>query len=76
MANFAVQANDAAKSLGKTTVDYTKAALIYAQQGLSDDEVAARAAITLKTANVTGQSADAVSEQLTSVWNGYKVNAE
>lgn len=76
MVNFAVQANDAAKSLGKTTVDYTKAALIYAQQGLSDDEVAARAAITLKTANVTGQSADAVSEQLTSVWNGYKVNAE
>ena len=76
MANFAVQANQAAQSLGKTTVDYTKAALIYAQQGLSDDEIAARAAITLKAANVTGQSTDEVSEQLTSVWNGYKVTAE
>jgi hypothetical protein len=76
MAKFSEQANKAAASLGKTTVDYTKAALIYAQQGLSDEDIATRAAITLKTANVTGQSTDAVSEQLTSVWNGYKVNAE
>jgi hypothetical protein len=36
MANFAVKANEAAKSLGKTTTDYTNAALIFAQQGLSD----------------------------------------
>jgi len=39
MANFAVQANNAAKELGKTTTDYTNAALIYAQQGLSDKEI-------------------------------------
>jgi hypothetical protein len=37
MANFAKQANAAAQSLGRTTTDYTKAALIYAQQGLSDE---------------------------------------
>jgi hypothetical protein len=37
MAKFAVQANNAAKELGKTTTDYTNAALIYAQQGLSDE---------------------------------------
>ena len=76
MARFAEQANSAAKSLGKTTTDYTKASLIYAQQGLNDEEVAARAAITLKAANVTGQSTDDVSEQLTAVWNGYKVTAD
>ena len=76
MANFAVQANNAAKELGKTTTDYTNASLIFAQQGLNDKEIAERAAITLKTANVTGQSTDAVSEQLTAVWNGYKVTAE
>ena len=76
MANFAVQANQAAQSLGRTTVDYTKAALIYAQQGLNDEEIAKRTDITLKTANVTGQSTAAVSEQLTAVWNGYKVSAE
>ena len=76
MAAFAEQANKAAKELGTTTTDYTNAALIYAQQGLSDQEIARRSEITLKTANVTGQSTEAVSEELTAVWNGYKVNAE
>ena len=76
MGKFAVQANNAAKELGKTTTDYTNAALIYAQQGLSDKDIEERAKITLKAANVTGQSTDAVSEQLTAVWNGYKVTAE
>ena len=76
MDKFAVKANDAAKSLGQSTTAYTEAALIYYQQGLSDEESQARAETTLKAANVTGQSAQAVSEQLTSVWNGYKVTAE
>lgn len=76
MAVFAEQANKAAKELGTTTTDYTNAALIYAQQGLSDQEIARRSEITLKTANVTGQSTEAVSEELTAVWNGYKVSAD
>lgn len=76
MARFAEKANSVAQELGKSTTDYTKAALIYAQQGLNDKEVEARTQVTLKTANVTGQSAEDVSEQLTAVWNGYKVSAE
>ena len=76
MDRFAVKANKAAKALGQSTTDYTEAALIYYQQGLSDEEVAARAETTLKAANVTGQSGQEVSEQLTAVWNGYKVSAE
>lgn len=76
MARFAKQANTAAKNLGAVTTDYTKASLIYYQQGLSDQEVAARTETTMKVANVTGQGADAVSEQLTAVWNGYKVNSQ
>ena len=76
MDKFAVKANNAAKALGSSTTEYTEAALIYYQQGLSDQESQARAETTLKAANVTGQSAQAVSEQLTSVWNGYKVTAE
>ena len=76
MAQFAVQANKAAKALGTTTTDYAKASLIYYQQGLSEEDVAARAGITVKAANVTGQSASAVSEQLTAVWNGYKASAQ
>ena len=76
MAKFAVQANTAAKNLGASTRDYTDASLIYYQQGLSDKEVATRAETTLKTANVTGQNTAEVSEQLTAVWNGYKVSAQ
>ena len=76
MERFAQTANKAAKNLGASTQDYTEAALIYYQQGLSDQEVEARTNITLKTANVTGQTGSEVSEQLTAVWNGYKVSAE
>lgn len=76
MDRFARTANKAAKALGASTTEYTEAALIYYQQGLSDEESNARAATTLKAANVTGQSGAAVSEELTAVWNGYKVSAE
>ena len=75
MNKFAVSATKAASKLGAITTDYTKASLIYYQQGLSDQEVAARSETTVKVANITGQSAEQVSEQLTAVWNGYKVNA-
>lgn len=75
MARFAKQANSAAKALGATTRDYTKSALIYYQQGLSEEDVQARSQVTVKAANVTGQSASEVSEQLTAIWNGYKVSA-
>lgn len=76
MDRFAETANKAAIALGKGTKDYTDAALIYYQQGLSDSEVQARTDITLKTASVTQQSTQAVSEELTAIWNGYKVQAD
>lgn len=76
MDKFAEKANKAAQNLGKSTTDYTKASLIYYQQGLSDEETAARTDVTLKAANVTQQSTQEVSEQLTAVWNGYKVSAQ
>ena len=76
MAKFAKQANDAAKALGAQTTTYTDAALIYYQQGLGEEETKARAETTVKAANVTGQTGSQVSEELTAVWNGYKVNAE
>ena len=76
MESFAKSANRAAASLGASTRDYTEASLIYYQQGLSDEEVRARTDTTLKAANVTGQTGDEVSEQLTAIWNGYKVTAD
>ena len=75
MEAFAVRANKAAKALGASTKSYADASLIYYQQGLSDTDVAARTDVTMKVANVTGQNASAVSEQLTAVWNGYKVSS-
>ena len=76
MNRFAVQANRVAKDLGKSTKDFTEASLIYYQQGLGNEEAQARAEVTLKAANVTGQTGQEVSEQLTAVWNGYKVTAD
>ena len=71
MAKFAQQANNAAKQLNTTTTEYTKASLIYYQQGLSDAEVKARTETTIKMANVTGTSAQKVSDQMTAIWNNY-----
>ena len=76
MEKFAKEANKAAKSLGASTTSYTNASLIYFQQGLGDKDTKARTETTIKAANVTGQNAAEVSEQLTAVWNGYKVVAE
>jgi hypothetical protein len=36
MAQFAEQANKSAQALGRSTMDYSKAALTFYQQGLSD----------------------------------------
>lgn len=71
MAKFAKEANQAAKSLSTTTTDYTKASLIYYQQGLSDAEVKQRTETTIKMANVSGQSAEHVSSQMTAIWNNF-----
>lgn len=76
MDEFARKANDAAIALGQQTTEYTNASLIYRQQGLDAEESDVRARLTLMTANVTGQDAQDVSEQLTAVWNGYQVSAE
>ena len=71
MSKFAVEANKAAKALSTTTTAYTDAALIYYQQGLSDDAVRERTDATVKLANVTGQSASEVSSYMTAIWNNY-----
>lgn len=76
MREFAQYANEAAKSLGNTTVAYTDAALIYAQQGygLSDQKTLAN--YTLMTANATGQETAEVSEQMTALINGFQLSIE
>lgn len=71
MAKFAEEANAAAKALSTSTVAYTDAALIYYQQGLSDEEVKERTDVTIKMANVTRDSVEEVSNQLTAIWNNF-----
>ena len=71
MAEFAEKANKAAKALSTTTTRYTDAALIYYQQGLSDQEVEARTNTTVKMANVTGENAQEVSSYMTAIWNNF-----
>ena len=71
MSEFAAEANKAAKALSTTTTAYTDASLIYFQQGLNDAEVKERTDITVKMANVTQQSAEVVSDQLTAIWNNF-----
>ena len=75
MAAFAEEANKAAKGLDAATLDYTDASLIYYQQGLNDEDVKARTETTIKAANVAKTSAEQMSEYLTAIWNGYKVDA-
>ena len=75
MANFAVQANNSAQALGRSTMDYTKAALTFYQQGLDEASVQARTESVLKAQNITG-AGEEMADYLTAVWNGYKVANE
>ncbi len=72
MAVFADRANKAAQALSTTTTSYTDAALIYYQQGIRDqEEIAGRTETTIKLANVSRQSAQEVSDEMTAIWNNF-----
>ena len=75
MKQFAQEANNAAQSLGRSTMDYTKAALTFYQQGLSEEDVQVRTQTVLKAQNITG-AGEQMADYLTAVWNGYKVANE
>lgn len=71
MAQFAKQANRAAKELNTTTTKYTDASLIYYQQGLDDKQVKTRTDVTAKFANVSRENLTTSSEYLTAIWNNF-----
>lgn len=76
MAQFAKQANRAAKELNTTTTKYTDASLIYYQQGLNDKQVKARSDVTAKFANVSRENLTTSSEYLTAIWNNFAKGSE
>ena len=71
MSEFAATASKAAKELNSTTTEYAKAALIFYQQGLEGKAVEDRAEVVLKLAQVTGESAEIISDQMTAIWNNF-----
>ena len=71
MARFADQANKSAQALSTSTLAYTDAALIFYQQGLAGNEVTERVDTVLKLSNVTGDSAEQVSNYMTAIWNNF-----
>ena len=71
MAELTIAAKNAAKELNATTVEYSKAALIFYQQGLNGDAVEERTNTVIKLAHVTGQTAETVSSQMTAIWNNF-----
>ena len=71
MRDFAQYANESAQRLSTTTTDYTDAALIYYQQGLSEEEVQARTETTIRLAQAAGISTREASEELTAIWNNF-----
>ena len=71
MEKFALQANKAARALSASTTEYTKASLIYFQQGLDDKAVTERTNATIKMSKVTGEAAEDVSSYMTAIWNNF-----
>lgn len=71
MRDFAQYANESAQRLSTTTTDYTDAALIYYQQGLSEEEVQNRTETTIRLAQAAGISTREASEELTAIWNNF-----
>jgi TP901 family phage tail tape measure protein len=71
---FAEYANDAGKSLGVTGQRFSEASLIFLQQGgLAADYAADLAKATIQLANITGQNADDISEDVTAIANSFNL---
>lgn len=71
LTEFAKTANQMAKELSASTADYVSGALIYYQAGLSDEEVIERTNTTIKLAQTSGESAEAISSYMTAIWNNF-----
>ena len=76
MRDFAESASQTAQELSASTRDITEGALIYYQQGDTDEDALAKAEVTQKAANVSQISSEQAADYLTAVWNGYKVANE
>ena len=76
MKTYADYANQAAQSLGVSTVAFTDAAQLYAQNGYNVEDQKKLAELTIKTANVTQADVVSTSEHITALINGYQLSID
>lgn len=76
MRDFAAYANESAQAIGSSTIAFTNAAQLYAQNGFNEDDYTRLAEITTKVANVTQQDTATVSEQITALMEGYHMSID
>ena len=71
MQEYAKSANEAAKSLGATTVDVTRGSQVFAQQGFDLQQSSQLAELSIKLANASEQDSTTTSDQITALMNAY-----
>ena len=76
MKSFAEWASQAGQNLGRSTIDIVDAAQIFAQNGFNIEDQKKLAELTNEVANVTQQSSETASSQITSLMNGYKLSID
>jgi len=76
MNNFAVQANEAAKKLGGTTVQMTNATEVFIRQGHSLQTSTQLGEYAVHLANVSGQDSALASDEITAYMNAFKIPLE
>lgn len=76
LAKFAKNTHAIAKEVNSTSLDVAKGATIYFQQGLDPADVEERVKITEKMANITGETSETISSQLTAIWNNFAKGGE
>lgn len=76
MERFAIHANESAKALKVSTIEYAQAATLFYQQGLGDVDVRKMTDGAVMASRITGVAAADMADLLTSTMNGYKLAAD
>lgn len=73
---FTQNTHKIAKEVNATALEVAQGSTIFFQQGLSEEQVTERIAITTKMANITGETTETVASQLTAIWNNFATDGK
>ena len=76
MERFALAANESAKALRVSTIEYAQAATLFFQQGLKEADVKKMTDGAIMASRITGIAAADMADLLTSTMNGYRLAAD